>query len=414
MKAPFLTGREWNTTMKCGNDVSSAAKTKLHRLDKAILWLIFITALASCVSEPLARNSVRVALFLSAVRLFADRTVLCELSGFRSLWAAMAAMLSLLAISCVYGDNAAELTKNGYFRCNCYMLIVPLIVLFVRDTKNLRRLLLCVALSLIAADCHVFWQWSEGYSRPTSWIRASFMLTGMFYCLILPILTAFAINEREQPRTRRLAAFLTVFSFVALILTGTRAAIIASVIACPCLVTAVAKNRAKTLLALFGVGIVLAAAAISYPQTNARLQTILDMNYQSNSERILVWRSALKMFADHPLLGVGYGNFKTVYDASYVSPESVEDIKHTHNNYLQSLVETGLIGFAAYLWLLFNIFAVLFKNRKRHIYIEAILWSFVAILLFGATDYSWVGFSGMRILWILLGAALAAERLTSS
>jgi O-antigen ligase len=38
---------------------------------------------------------------------------------------------------------------------------------------------------------------------------------------------------------------------------------------------------------------------------------------------------------------------------------------HTHNTHLEILVETGIVGFLAYLWLLVAIFLSAWKNRKR-------------------------------------------------
>lgn len=54
---------------------------------------------------------------------------------------------------------------------------------------------------------------------------------------------------------------------------------------------------------------------------------------------LYVW--ALKLFAENPLLGIGWGNYRTttVGNVTYSSDLDV------HNNYLQLLCETGIIGF---------------------------------------------------------------------
>jgi O-antigen ligase len=53
---------------------------------------------------------------------------------------------------------------------------------------------------------------------------------------------------------------------------------------------------------------------------------------------------ALAMFADRPLHGFGAGSFYTVFP-TYAGPEFSRYYDHVHNDYIQLLVESGLIGF---------------------------------------------------------------------
>ena len=382
------------------------------RLDGLIVNLLLLTALACCVSEPLSRNLVRAVLVLAIARLLFDSSILTRVTEYKKLFTSMAAMCLMLAASAIYGDNWEQIFANGDFRYNYYMLLVPVMILFMTDISKLRLFAVIMILSLMTANCHVFYQWYIGNPRPTSWIHTSFMMTGMFYCLIVPLIAVFVAKRDETLNMRRLFAVCFVVSCFALILTGTRAALIATALVCPLVFISCTRNLQKT---LFFVGIgsfLLAAAVIAMPQTNARFQTAFDMSYQSNSERILVWHSALDMFADRPLLGTGYGNFKQVYDNGYASPNSVEDLKHAHSNYLQFLSETGLIGLAVHLFMLYTILMWLWRRRMSSIYVLAAFFSTLTLALFSFTDYTYIGFSGMRIQWLLLGAAIASERLT--
>ena len=240
------------------------------RLDVFILRLLLLTALVCCVSEPLARNLIRISLAAAAVRLFLDASPLCKLKEYRALWAALSATFVMLTLSAIYGGNISALVANGDFRCNYYVLIVPLVVLFVPNLRKLRLMFLLMMFSLFMVDCHVIYQWHMGNVRPTSWIHASFMLTGMFYCLLLPVTVAFAVKEDETKFMRRLFAALAFVGFAALILTGTRAALITAVSVCPLMLLISAKDKLKTLF-FVGIGFfVLAAAA------QGRLQVALE------------------------------------------------------------------------------------------------------------------------------------------
>lgn len=61
--------------------------------------------------------------------------------------------------------------------------------------------------------------------------------------------------------------------------------------------------------------------------------------------RIAYWEAGCRVFCDRPFLGVGIDNFKDHYYL-YKLPWA-EEVDLLHNCYLQWLVETGLVGFAA-------------------------------------------------------------------
>jgi putative inorganic carbon (HCO3(-)) transporter len=67
-------------------------------------------------------------------------------------------------------------------------------------------------------------------------------------------------------------------------------------------------------------------------------------------ERMAHWQSALSMWTEHPWLGVGIGNYETVYP-TYALPLWPLPLGHAHNYYLNIAAETGVLGLAAYLFL---------------------------------------------------------------
>jgi len=77
--------------------------------------------------------------------------------------------------------------------------------------------------------------------------------------------------------------------------------------------------------------------------------------------RLQIWKNSILIFLDHPLLGVGSGNWKFVF-ASYGLGEHAEDIvngvrifQRPHNDFLWILSETGIVGFSLYAILLGSI-----------------------------------------------------------
>lgn len=60
-------------------------------------------------------------------------------------------------------------------------------------------------------------------------------------------------------------------------------------------------------------------------------------------ERVVVWKAALPMVADYPLTGVGFGAFGQVF-SGYVPPGETRLWLQLHNDYLEVLVEGGLVA----------------------------------------------------------------------
>lgn len=74
--------------------------------------------------------------------------------------------------------------------------------------------------------------------------------------------------------------------------------------------------------------------------------------------RGVCYQTGFKMFQQHPWLGFGAGNYQAninkYFNESYYAWEAIN--KHIHNWYLQLLIEVGLIGLLAFLWIVFNLF----------------------------------------------------------
>ena len=112
------------------------------------------------------------------------------------------------------------------------------------------------------------------------------------------------------------------------------------------------------------------------------------------------------MFADHPVLGVGLGNYPGLYHAKYKLPTATEQQNHPHSNYLLYLAETGLIGFAAFV-AMFGYLLVHYRRRFRQTQDPVALGMFLAVtdfMIHGLMDWNYGMFpSTAQYLWFLVG-----------
>lgn len=100
-----------------------------------------------------------------------------------------------------------------------------------------------------------------------------------------------------------------------------------------------------------------------------------------------------KIFLDHPVIGVGYGSFSEYFRSSEIGKEHAVVDPATqvrippHSLWLESLSETGLIGFSLYLSLLLLIFESLVKalrkvcGKKDRLYLTGLLAGFLGLNL---------------------------------
>ncbi len=87
-----------------------------------------------------------------------------------------------------------------------------------------------------------------------------------------------------------------------------------------------------------------------------RAGSIVDVNERSNQTRLLTWETALRIFRENPLLGIGLGNTEVLFP-KYSSErlttrylESNTKVDQVHNEYLQVLLESGILGLLAFVF----------------------------------------------------------------
>ena len=80
----------------------------------------------------------------------------------------------------------------------------------------------------------------------------------------------------------------------------------------------------------------------------------------SSQARLYMYRNTIGMIKDNLFLGVGFGNFKYIYPryrdrGEWALSGLNTRVDEAHNEYLQILSEVGIIGFIAFVWILFVI-----------------------------------------------------------
>ena len=110
---------------------------------------------------------------------------------------------------------------------------------------------------------------------------------------------------------------------------------------------------------------------------------------RDGASRNEIWRASLKMFAAHPVLGVGLGSYWIGITAHHEA-SGLMTPQEAHNDYLELLSSAGLIGFAIGVWFAVVVVRMMRKNLSA--------MSFGAVLgLTGVAAHSLVDF-GLHIM----------------
>ena len=170
------------------------------------------------------------------------------------------------------------------------------------------------------------------------------------FAYVLSTALPLAIHLAWRPgRDRLLWCACAVVLIAAILGTLSRGAVLALAVAG---VWVVVRGRAPTrsVIVAAAVIVVLGTAALTFERPfiedrlNAKL-TVADENIES---REALWRGALEMAADHPILGVGTGLYPK-RAADYVVDEPFGIVEPVaHNSYLEVLAESGVLAFLAF------------------------------------------------------------------
>jgi O-antigen ligase len=82
------------------------------------------------------------------------------------------------------------------------------------------------------------------------------------------------------------------------------------------------------------------------------------------SARWYLWEPAWLAFLDHPLTGIGLYNYPSYYFQVHSTPPNVYFL-HAHSMYFEILMSSGILGFAAFVWLMVVLLARLVESSQE-------------------------------------------------
>lgn len=131
--------------------------------------------------------------------------------------------------------------------------------------------------------------------------------------------------------------------------------------------------------------------------------------------RYNLWRAGWKMWVDHPLSGVGIGQYNHNLWRYMMNMEGpTRGSASSHNTYVQVLSETGIMGFIFFMTMLINAFKHLWPSHSRAIEVDQDLrntW-FIILVIISVGGITITDLAN-KILWMVMGISVVfAKRKT--
>lgn len=212
-----------------------------------------------------------------------------------------------------------------------------------------------------------------------------------------------------------------IFTLLIFILTLSRTAYLALLIAAGIVGWLILPRRWQIGLGIVGITVLIIAG---YALSRVGMDTINQYLYNSASGdtsssinsmegRLEIWTRAYECIQDFAYTGMGMNTFRTavyiVHPPRLFNPDT--DIGHAHNEFLQAALDLGVPGLVSFVWIYISAFVTLFYSFRLATKIDrdALPWilgltgGLIAHLLFGLNDAVALGAKPGILFWMILG-----------
>ena len=314
-------------------------------------------------------------------------------------------IISMLLSALFSGDIAYGVKRWADMWIWRFMPFVVVIFL-LNNYFDAKKVMLTGFAGITVASVYAVYQGLSGMSRANGFYGHPMTLGG-WLCIFLPLLLIEFFERKLLGKYYWLAGLAFCVCSAGIVFNATRGAWLAvAIVGAVLLIYYMFKSKRNLAVSIIFVALI-STVLVNNPKFMHRLDTIDDFNkYQSNTERIIIWQSAWNMFKDHPILGVGLGQYTENYQQKYISPQAKEPkLGHAHNNFMQMLAENGIVGFAGFV-IMFGY--IILKNliawvKIKNVYALMIVSATVCLLLQGFTEYNVGNSAVIKMYWFVLG-----------
>ena len=331
----------------------------------------------------------------------------------------------------IFSSGAASVSGSGSVRPAmmylCFTLIYFTAVNIIRSKEMIKRSVSALmASAFIVALIGVYqnyfglgmgiWQDTEMFSDISGRIYSTLEnpnVLASYLILVMPFIIV-SVFIAGNMRTRIKFTVCAVVTLLCLVYTWSRGSWLGFIISALPLFIIISRKAVAAYL-----GLLLAAPFLPFilpERIVQRFSSIGNIADSSTSYRVSIWQGTIRMLEDCFFGGIGLGRepFRIVYPA--YSLAGIETAPHSHSLYLQIMTESGILGLAVFMFMLFLFMQYCFTAMKKsdakyiRLYIAAGMCSAIGIAANGFTDYVWYNYRVYLMFWLIVAITAAVCR----
>jgi len=391
---------------------------QINNTQHKLIMLIFVCAVLIFLDLGLFSLSFIFGSFLILYSLNKQITIF-RISG--SIWF-LASFLIVALTSILFSELYITLNHVKLYIQTLYWFLLAVIVYNGYPTINKRSLSKCILLSTLVLLILYVIGFRHGLTQnAVAYIVIIFSPLGYFYL--------------QKDWQKAIYAILLIFL---MLLNGSRTGAIVSIIQSGLIIILSNSNLSRyfkltiiilvLLISLFNIEPVRKSLGYAVFGYNQRLGILLkDPELVLRTDKSWLIRRAQvqkgkQIFAEHPILGIGYSNF-TKYDVNIdllkigiykkLSKKSVQN-RSAHNTYVAILAETGILGFFSIVLLFITLLVRFWKNSNNlgNKFEGLVFVSFIGLLVYFYTISSLMGTNTWIMFGLIAGAANSVKKVS--
>jgi len=332
-------------------------------------------------SESLLEMSAAILLVIWAFQIFSEEDRKIHWSALN--WPLLGLLGIGLAQLVFHMTAYPFLTRTELLRIAAFFVLFFLAAQAFRERRELEKLawflvILCFAVSLFGIIQHftsegkIYWfrDLTEGGDLFGPYVNRNHFAG--FVELTLPVGLSLLVFRGLRRDVFPMTGLLTIVPFGAMILSASRGGIVSLAFEIGML-TLLARRRKEAggpQIAAIGIVALAAVALIVWMGAGKAIErfSTIPGGDVTLVRRASMFRGTTHIFLDHPIKGAGLGTLVAVYPR-YETGYDGKVVDHAHNDYIEILAETGLLGglcCAAFLWILFREARKAFEAEQGH------------------------------------------------
>jgi putative inorganic carbon (HCO3(-)) transporter len=329
-------------------------------------------------------------------------------------------LLGAMLLSTIYAvDKKIALTESARFITYIFMYFI--IKYEFNSKKQIKILLKCYIFISFILSCIGIVQHFTGVGLTEKFTKASAFGTGIRIAstlfnpnaygayLILIIFPLIMLSIYEKNKNKKIVyIFLSLLLLTNLLMTFSRNALLGFGLGI--LVLALIYSI-KLIFALGGFSVLM----FLIPSVLQRFKDVTSLS--QNESRIKLWKTAIMMIKEHPILGVGNGNYVSRYNEYVIKYKELKYQSYqnypAHNSYLKVQSELGIIGIISFLAIVLTALSRVKKlyttttDRFYKPFYMGVMASMVAFLFMNLSDNLFFVPKATTYFWFLLATVEA-------